>query len=59
VPNIWLIIHGEAFKDLTFASSLHAVWTTGGRKNEIVRFSFKSRDLSAATPCGGSYKLHS
>ena len=55
VPNERLIIHGEGFNFLTFASSLHADWTIGGRRREIVSFFFKSSGHYAATPCGRSY----
>ena len=56
MPNERLIIHGEGFNFLTFASSLHADWTIGGRKPEIVSFFFKSSRHHAANPCGRSYQ---
>jgi hypothetical protein len=56
VPNERLIIHGEGFNFLTFASSLHADWTIGGREREIVSFFFKSSGHYAATPCDRSYQ---
>ena len=49
VPNKRLIIHGEGFNFLTFASSLHADWTIGGRKQGIVSF-FSSRALIMPQP---------
>ena len=55
MPNERLIIHGEGFNFLTFASSLHADWTIGGRRREIVSFFFKSSGHYAATPYGRSY----
>ena len=45
MPNERLIIHGEGFNFLTFASSLHADWTIGGRRREIVSF-FSSRAVT-------------
>ena len=49
MPNERLIIHGEGFNFLTFASSLHADWPICGRSQEIVSFFFKSSDHSAGT----------
>jgi hypothetical protein len=56
VPNERLIIHGEGFNFLTFASSLHADWPIGGRSQKIVSFFFKSSGHHAATPFGRSYQ---
>ena len=65
MPNDRLIFHGEGFNFLTFASSLHANWTTGGSWQKIVIFSFKSNARHAAAvlvvltrPCNIAIRIH-